>query len=367
MTAKERKQTAEENMNETVHAINGSDNIEQALKSHGYHSLSKISSTLQGGVFKVKMVGPDDAKTATTNKLIESDSNEQDVVIKVTNKTLHEKSIALIEGKEYPVQENIIDETHILKWLNRHDPPPALTKLIDSFQDQYHIYLVMENGGMNFLDFVAECHRLIQCKKLSITEWQRVSRILFKQMVEFVDWLHTKMGICHLDISLENLLITDIFVYTDRALKGEQIYFSDQLQIKFCDFGLAKKFDGKDFCCHKYVGKAAYKSPEVYKQKSTFDARAADIWSLGICLFMMIIGGAPFTCPSKLEYGFNLIMEGRLSELADRWNRLHYLCDSMIDLLNKIFKKEDKRIKIKDICNHPWLQPIAFSKFMFLS
>lgn len=42
---------------------------------------------------------------------------------------------------------------------------------------------------------------------------------------------------------------------------------------------------------NKYSG---YKAPKVYGKKKVFDARSADIWSLGIVLFMMTIGAPPF-------------------------------------------------------------------------
>ena len=39
---------------------------------------------------------------------------------------------------------------------------------------------------------------------------------------------------------------------------------------------------------------SGYKAPKVYGKKKVFDARSADIWSLGIVLFMMTIGAPPF-------------------------------------------------------------------------
>eukprot|EP01083_Nonionella_stella_P002979 8501_1 len=63
--------------------------------------------------------------------------------------------------------------------------------------------------------------------------------------------LHSEMNVCHLGISLENLLITDVFVMSEQGPIGElQIYSSHcNFQIKFCDFGLSTAFDGKDFRC----------------------------------------------------------------------------------------------------------------------
>merc|ERR1712154_280772 len=184
--------------------------------------------------------------------------------------------------------------------------------------------------------------RLINQGLLSLNEWQCAIRVLFKQMVDFLDWMHTKMGVCHLDISLENLLIMDVFVMSDQGIDGkQQIYLSHNFQIKFCDFGLSAAFDKKDFRCNKYVGKTAYKAPKVYGKRKIFDARAADIWSLGVVLFMMTIGAPPFARPSRKEYGYQMVMSGQLVQLLQGWNRLHYVTTPMLDLLSRMLQKEE--------------------------
>eukprot|EP01084_Bolivina_argentea_P042043 77588_1 len=313
--------------------------VKKVLRGHGYRSLSKIASTLQGEIYK-----------ATHTK-------HQHVVIKVTDKKLHAKSIAVVDGQEISIQENIVDEIRILRWLTHHDAPSSMTRFIDYFHDEENIFLVMEDGGMDFFKFVAECHKLINSKVLSISEWQMAVQVLFKQMVEYVDWLHSEMNVCHLDISLENLLITDVFVMSEQGPNGEpQIYLSHNFQIKFCDFGLSTAFDGKDFRCNKYVGKTGYKAPRVYGKKKIFDARAADIWSLGIVFFMMTIGAPPFRRASMKEYGFELIIGGQMEELLESWGRMEYLTAPMLDLLQSMLQKESKRITMKELRNHPWLQ-----------
>ena len=69
------------------------------------------------------------------------------VVVKVTEKRWHEKSVAWVDGKEIPIEENIVDETKILRWLTHHHPPPAMTRFIDFFEDDKNLFLVMEDGG----------------------------------------------------------------------------------------------------------------------------------------------------------------------------------------------------------------------------
>merc|ERR1719242_1677175 len=211
---------------------------------------------------------------------------------------------------------------------------------------------------MDFFKFTSECHKLIESGLLSISEWQSAVQALFKQMVEFVSWMHSTMSICHLDISLENLLITDVFVMSEQGHHPghQQVLFSHNFQIKFCDFGLATAFGNKDFRCNKYVGKTAYKAPKVYGKKKIFDARAADIWSLGVVLFMMTIGAPPFARPSRKEYGYQMVMSGNLVQLLQGWNRLHYVTDPMLDLLARMLRKEENRITMKDILRHEWLQ-----------
>ncbi len=68
-------------------------------------------------------------------------------------------------------------------------------------------------------------------------------------------------------------------------------------QIKLTDFGLAKKADQeglKTFC-----GTPQYFAPEVLKRKSTVAGAgrygpAADMWSLGVVLYILLSGTFPF-------------------------------------------------------------------------
>ena len=101
--------------------------------------------------------------------------------------------MALINGDEYKIQENIIEETSILKYLSNNNAPNGLAKFIDSFDDDQNYFLVMEHGGDGLFEFVMKAHKLINQGLLSIAEWQRFCKMAFKQMVDVIDWLHNKM------------------------------------------------------------------------------------------------------------------------------------------------------------------------------
>merc|ERR1712228_790212 len=86
-------------------------------------------------------------------------------------------------------------------------------------------------------------------------------------------------------------------------------------QIVFCD----------DFRCRKFVGKTAYRAPRVYAKQRAFDARAADCWSLGVVLFMMIIGGSPYQRPDKHDSTFPYIINEEIPLLLEQWNRSQFV------------------------------------------
>ena len=70
---------------------------------------------------------------------------------------------------------------------------------------------MMEDGGESLFDFVNKAHQLILSGNIDITEWHRVCKVIFKQMLECIEFIHS-LNICHFDISLENFLINDVDV-----------------------------------------------------------------------------------------------------------------------------------------------------------
>jgi serine/threonine protein kinase len=125
-------------------------------------------------------------------------------------------------------------------------------------------------------------------------------------------------------------------------------------QIKIIDFGLAKYYANGKFVNNKRVGKTGYMAPEVFAKKQ-YDPRAADIWSLGVMLFMMLIGAPPYQLPSPSNPAFNFIVNGRLRDVLKHWKRLRCVNKDALDLLNKIFKYESKRISMDEILKHPFV------------
>eukprot|EP01083_Nonionella_stella_P128310 388755_1 len=103
------------------------------------------------------------------------------------------------------------------------------------------------------------------------------------------------------------------------------------------------------------VGKMNYMSPEIY-DKIEYDARAADVWSIGIMLYISICGRFPFNRRSRnWHISFKNLIDGKIRDHLKQLNIEHMFTDEIIDLLNRIFKYEKQRITMKEILNHSFV------------
>mmetsp|Transcript_28028 Transcript_28028/g.24733 ORF Transcript_28028/g.24733 Transcript_28028/m.24733 type:complete len:241 (+) Transcript_28028:59-781(+) len=105
-------------------------------------------------------------------------------------------------------------------------------------------------------------------------------RTYFHQLIEGIEFLH-KNGIAHLDIKLENLLLTEDF------------------SLKITDFDTSIRIQKN--CSLHTSGTMGYRAPEV-KARSCKDPKAADIYSAAISLFTLMTGSLPH-CEDQLVSG----------------------------------------------------------------
>jgi len=143
--------------------------------------------------------------------------------------------------------------------------------------------------------------------------------------------------ICHLDLSLENLLLTK-----NRLLK-------------ICDFGLARdcKKNERFPASNDKPGKLLYMAPEIFEHKP-FYGHKADIWSLGVTLFLMITGSPPWEHgPMEVDARFRYIYSGKISVVLTHWG--FNLDPHLIDLFTRILCPQERRITLDEIFTHPWV------------
>lgn len=315
---------------------------EDLLQKSGFINIVKVSSTLQGSIWR-------GCECVT----------KQRTVFKITNKYLHQNSMAVLNNTLHSASENILLEASILQHLSaQKNMPRSITKYYGFFENENDYFMAMEDGGDSLFDFVSKAHRLIMAGTIKMTEWIRVVQVIMKQLVEAVEFMHS-LNICHFDVSLENILINEVNIRYKGDLTIE--FMTDDLQIKLCDFGLAQAFPLQSQSCssRRFVGKSGYKSPENVAARHSFDAKKNDVWCIGVCLFMLVFGGVMWSKATTDDPFFEYVINGSsgdLLTLLKKCDKSKYSEDAqLLDLLSAIFSVEDKRPHISDVRRHSWL------------
>lgn len=163
------------------------------------------------------------------------------------------------------------------------------------------------------------------------------ARSFFQQITCAVRFIHAH-NIAHRDISLENILV------------------DEHKHCRLADFGLASDYGA---ACAGRVGKAFYMAPEVLscQQDGYYDGLKADIWSLGVLLFIMVTGVPPFETASDSDARFRVVKSRGVNQLLCIWQMENRVTDELRDLLAQMLHVDvQERISIEKVCSHPWLQ-----------
>ncbi|ETO10380.1 ser/thr protein kinase [Reticulomyxa filosa] len=97
-----------------------------------------------------------------------------------------------------------------------------------------------------------------------------------------------------------------------------------------------------------------YKKKKVYARKE-YSPEKADIWCLGVMLFMMLVGAPPYQVPDPSNPAFRFLVNGRLRDVLVHWKRLPLIPADALDVMSKIFKPESQRISMKDLRLHKFV------------
>jgi serine/threonine-protein kinase SRK2 len=160
------------------------------------------------------------------------------------------------------------------------------------------------------------------------------ARVFFQQLVSGLEYCHTH-GVAHRDLKLENTLLDG----------------SATPRLKICDFGYSKHslIDSEP---KSTVGTPAYIAPEVLSRKA-YDGKAADVWSCGVTLFVMVVGAYPFEDPSDAR-NFRKTIQ-RILSVNYAFPAAIPLSNECKDLIARIFVVDtSQRLNIAGIKSHAW-------------
>jgi len=147
-----------------------------------------------------------------------------------------------------------------------------------------------------------------------------------------------------------------------RDLKPENILFGMDGTLKITDFGLAHyswsgesenvvfNVDG-DVVMSTCCGTPHYVAPEIISKKEYTDK--CDVWSLGVILYVMLVGYQPFNGDSLPDI-YRLIAKGKYDFKSKRWNHVSKEAKHLIDCMLTVDPK--KRLDAASVQQHPWIQ-----------
>jgi len=236
-----------------------------------------------------------------------------------------EYAVKIIEKKLLKPEERdfLLSETSVMKVLDH----PNIIKLIDTVESKTHIYIITEivkDGDL--FDYIVN--------QEYVEEYD--ASFVMKQLLISVYYLHS-IGIIHRDIKPENILVS--------MDNHEQIK-----EVKIIDFGFAKLMND-DARLSETCGTPNYVAPEILRNCG-YD-KSADIWSLGVIMYLMVRGLLPFDAHDQNEILVNTLKASVPLE-DEHWANVS---PDAKDLIKKLLCKDcPNRIDIPTALKHPWIK-----------
>lgn len=212
-------------------------------------------------------------------------------------------------------------EIEIMTKLSGH---PNVVSLKAVYEEENFVHLVMElcAGGELF-------HRLEKNGRFSEIE----ARVLFRHLMQVVMYCHDK-GIVHRDLKPENILL---------------VTKSSSSPIKLADFGLATYIEpGQSLSVT--VGSPFYIAPEVLSGGYN---QAADIWSAGVILYILLSGVPPFWGKTKSRI-FDAVRAANLCFPPHPWDSISSSAKDLIT--GMICINPLKRLTAAQVLAHSWIR-----------
>jgi len=247
------------------------------------------------------------------------------------------RCINIATQQEYAVKiiSRRVDASQEVRLLEACQGHPGVVTLVEVLMDQCHTYIITEllKGGELF-------QRIKRKRKFTEAE---ASGIMSK-LISVVNYMHS-LGVVHRDLKPENLLF-------DTA--------AEDAQLKVVDFGFARLKPEMESGMLTPCFSLPYAAPEVLdtalRTSQEGYNESCDLWSLGVILFAMLSGRAPFYSRAKTDSASSImrrIKEGDFRLEGDAWR---YVSSAARNLTKGLLTVDPrKRFSMDQLCNSPWI------------
>ncbi|EME30207.1 Calcium/calmodulin-dependent protein kinase type 1 [Galdieria sulphuraria] len=203
---------------------------------------------------------------------------------------------------------------------------PYVAQLYEVCEDEKFVYLIMEllSGGELFDQIVQRGHFS-----------EKDASAIASCMISSVAHCHSK-HVVHRDLKPEN------FVFESHAYDAK---------LKLIDFGLAAIMASPASTFRTICGSPSYVAPEILYQKPY--TYKVDIWSLGVIIYILLAGYAPFEAKDEKEL-FRRIKHDPVRMEGKEWDAIS--SDAKHFVASLLEKDPRKRPSCEECLQHPWIE-----------
>lgn len=216
----------------------------------------------------------------------------------------------------------MVSEGNVIATLHRNPHPNILPVLacLDEVTADY-------DGCVVYQSFTTDLHSVMRSYRRGLTEGSASS--IFQQLVSALDHCHS------LGVVLGDLKMARVVLCNDVVMLG--------------DFTSAQLIKDPNGMASIRKGSPAYVAPEVLTSHQC-DVRLAEMWSLGVCLFVLLTCGYPFLA-STPQALFDKIKDDALSYQTPAW-----VSPPAKTLLARLLTRNlSRRATAAQLLSDPWL------------
>lgn len=280
-----------------------------------------MNNNCGAGVGAVGAVGgPYDTKIAGLYDLLDTLGSGHFAVVKLARHVFTGEKVAVKVIDKSKLDEvsksHLFQEVRCMK-LVQH---PNVVRLYEVIDTQTKLYLILELGdGGDLYDYIMRHESGLS---------ESLARDYFRQIVRAISYCH-RLHVVHRDLKPENV-----------------VFFEKLGVVKLTDFGFSNKFcPGQKL--ETSCGSLAYSAPEILLGDS-YDAPAVDVWSLGVILYMLVCGQAPFQEANDSET-LTMIMDCKYTIPQ----HISHSCKRLIGRM--LVREPEKRATLLEIATDPWV------------